>query len=41
MYSNSIYVLSKVRILNTGVRILKYKSPIELDGDFEELVQQD
>ncbi len=40
-YSNLIYALSKVRILNTGVRISKYKGPIELHGDFGESVQQD
>jgi hypothetical protein len=40
-YSNSKYVLSKVHISNTGVRILKYKIPIELHGDFAVLVQQD
>ncbi len=41
MCSNSIYVLSKVRILNTGVLISKYEGPIELHGDFGESVQQD
>jgi hypothetical protein len=41
MYSNSIYVLSKVRITNTGLRISKYEGPIELHGDFGELVHQD
>jgi hypothetical protein len=40
-YLNAIYVLSQVCILNTGVRISKYKGPIELHGDFGELVQQD
>jgi hypothetical protein len=40
-YLNSIYLLSKVFILNTGVRISKYKGPIELHGDFGILVQQD
>jgi hypothetical protein len=39
-YSNSIYVLSKVGISNTGVRISKYKGSIELHGDFGESVQQ-
>jgi hypothetical protein len=41
MYSNSIYVLSKVRISNTGVCILKYKGHIQLHGDFGESVPQD
>jgi hypothetical protein len=41
MYLNSIYVLSKVRIMYTGVLISKYKGPIELHGDFSESVHQD
>ncbi len=39
-YSNLIYVLSKLRIWNTGVRVSKYKGPIELHGDFGESVQR-
>ncbi len=39
-YLNSIYVLSKVRILNAGVRISKYEGPKELHGDFGGSVQQ-
>ncbi len=32
-YLHLIYVLSKVRITNTGVGILKYEGPIELHRD--------
>jgi hypothetical protein len=39
--SNSIYVLSKVCITNTGVRISKYNGSLELHGDFGESFHQD